>query len=221
MLKKVTFSPNAILAVLLIGLMLTGAVMAQLNQSGGGGSSVTLQPGSNLAGKFGIDQTTPGTTNGVSLANVGSTAIATGNGVSGAGVQRVNIASDNTAFAVNATVSAALPAGTNLLGSVYTIPKTTCGSTPVGIALGAVPTSSTLATSAVTTCVIAIALNNTTASNVTVTVSDNQGTPVNMDLTFTLPPGEKVTPLFGIPFTSGVKWSASVSGVTGGLVGIQ
>lgn len=35
------------------------------------------------------------------------TAVATGNGVAGAGVQRVTIASDNTAFAVNATLQAA------------------------------------------------------------------------------------------------------------------
>lgn len=37
---------------------------------------------------------------------VSGTAISTGNGVSGAGSQRVNIASDNTAFAVNATLQA-------------------------------------------------------------------------------------------------------------------
>lgn len=54
-----------------------------------------------LSVKF--DQTTVGTTNGVSLAQLGATTIATGNGVVGTGVQRVAIASDNTAFSVNAT----------------------------------------------------------------------------------------------------------------------
>lgn len=68
--------------------------------------NVALSAGSNLAGKVGIDQTTPGTTNAVSLAQIGATTVATGNGVVGAGVQRVSIASDNTAFAVNATLSA-------------------------------------------------------------------------------------------------------------------
>lgn len=222
MLKRFNLSPNVTMVVALVGLMLVGSVMGQLNQSGGGGSAVTLQPGSNLAGKVGIDQTTPGTTNAISDAYIGSTVIATGNGVSGAGVQRVNIASDNTAFSVNATVSAALPAGTNLIGSVYTIPKTTCNSTPVGVALGAIPTSATLATSATTTCVLTIALNNTTGSSVTITVTDNSGTPINDLLTFTLPAySQVIQPLGGIPFTSGVKWAASAAGVTGGLAGIQ
>lgn len=67
--------------------------------------NVGLSAGTNLVGKVGIDQTTPGTTNGVSLAFVNSTAVATGNGVAGAGVQRVTIASDNTAFSVNAAQS--------------------------------------------------------------------------------------------------------------------
>lgn len=61
--------------------------------------------GTNLMGKVGIDQTTVGTTNAVSLAQLGATTLATGSGVSGAGVQRVNIASDNTAFSVNAIQS--------------------------------------------------------------------------------------------------------------------
>lgn len=58
--------------------------------------NATLQAGSALAGKVGIDQTTVGTTNGVSLAQIGSTTIATGNGTSSAGVQRVALVSDQT-----------------------------------------------------------------------------------------------------------------------------
>lgn len=60
-----------------------------------------LTAGTALAGKVGIDQTTPGTTNGVALAQIGANTVLTGNGVSGTGSQRVNIASDNTAFGVN------------------------------------------------------------------------------------------------------------------------
>lgn len=74
--------------------------------------NVGLNAGSNLVGKVGIDQTTPGTTNGVSLAYVNSTAVATGNGVVGTGVQRVAIASDNTAFSVNAAQSGTWNIGT-------------------------------------------------------------------------------------------------------------
>jgi hypothetical protein len=77
--------------------------------------NAALPAGTNLMGKVGIDQTTVGTTNGVSLAQIGATTVATGNGVSGAGSQRVNIASDNTAFAVNATLQAS---ATTAIGKV-------------------------------------------------------------------------------------------------------
>ena len=47
-----------------------------------------LVTGSALIGKVGIDQTTVGTTNAISLAQIGSSTVATGNGITGAGVQR-------------------------------------------------------------------------------------------------------------------------------------
>lgn len=58
---------------------------------------IALAAGSQLVGKVGIDQTTPGTTNAVSLAQLGANTIATGNGTSSTGTLRVAIASDNTA----------------------------------------------------------------------------------------------------------------------------
>lgn len=73
-----------------------------------------LVAGTALIGKVGLDQTTPGTTNAVSLSHIGSTAIASGNGVVGGGVQRVAIASDNTAFSVNTT----LQTGANVIGAL-------------------------------------------------------------------------------------------------------
>lgn len=98
--------------------------------------NATLQAGSALAGKVGIDQTTPGTTNAVALAQIGSTTTATGNGVVSTGVQRVAIASDNTAFAVNATLQASSAvighvindAGSAIMGQVG-IDQTTPGTT--------------------------------------------------------------------------------------------
>jgi hypothetical protein len=215
------------LCVIFLGLLIGGSLMSQQQISGGG--AVVLSPGSNIVGKVGIDQTTPGTTNGVqltagsaiagnfrvdqttpgttngvSLAQVGSTTVATGNGVTGAGVQRVTIASDQTAF------------------TVFNVPKTSCGSTAVGVALQAVPLSATLATSAATTCVQVIVLNNTTAGALTVTITDNQGTPINDLLTFSIPAfSQVIQPLWGLPFTTGVKWTASGSGVTGGMTGYQ
>lgn len=67
--------------------------------------SSTLPAGTNLIGKVGIDQTTVGTTNAVSLAQIGATTVLTGNGTAGAGAQRVTIASDNTAFSTNSVQS--------------------------------------------------------------------------------------------------------------------
>lgn len=84
-----------------------------------------LPAGTALLGKVGIDQTTPGTTNLVALAANQSVNVAQingitplmGNGVTGTGSQRVTIASDNTAFAVNATLSAET---TKVIGVVRT-----------------------------------------------------------------------------------------------------
>src|SRR5262249_47486666 len=64
-----------------------------------------IAAGTNLIGKVGLDQTTPGTTNGVAIVGVnGATALA-GNGTTGTGALRVTVASDNTAFTVNAAES--------------------------------------------------------------------------------------------------------------------
>ena len=214
-------------AVVLVALYVTGSLMGQLNQSGGPGSTVTvgapLPAGSNIIGKVGVDQTAPGTTNAVSIAQIGVTTVATGNGVSGQGVQRVNIASDNTALSVNATLAAGLPSGSNVIGTVNTIPKTSCGNTVSGAStLGAVPTSPTLITSAATACVIAIIVNNTNASAATVTVTDNTATPINDVLTFSIPGNSQlIQPLFGAAFNLGVKWTASTTGLTGALVAYQ
>lgn len=59
-----------------------------------------LVAGSAIIGKVGIDQTTPGTTNAMAIAQVGSTTVVAGNGVTGAGSLRVTVASDNSAIAL-------------------------------------------------------------------------------------------------------------------------
>jgi hypothetical protein len=55
----------------------------------------TIAAGTNLMGKVGIDQTTPGTTNRVDVGTINSVAPAFGSGVRGATVQRVTIATDD------------------------------------------------------------------------------------------------------------------------------
>lgn len=71
-----------------------------------------LVAGTALIGKVGIDQTTPGTTNAVAIAQIGSTTILSGNGATGSGSQRVTLASDNTAIANwgQGATAAAVPA---------------------------------------------------------------------------------------------------------------
>lgn len=120
-------------------------------------TAAAIPAGTALIGKVGIDQTTPGTTNGVAIVGVnGATALA-GNGVTGTGSPRVTLASDGTAISTvgflsakidqttpgttnGVQVNAALPVGANVIGktsidqatpgttnAVQTIPGTTGG----------------------------------------------------------------------------------------------
>lgn len=78
----------------------------------------SLVAGAAIVGKFGIDQTTVGTTNGVSLAQIGTATVLTGNGTSGTGSLRVNISSDNTAFPVLASMQAIATGGASTAGAI-------------------------------------------------------------------------------------------------------
>lgn len=112
----------------------------------------------------------------------------------------------------------ALGAGTAKIGVAY--PYTSCGTTAFTEALQAMPTSSTAITTT-TTCVLQIALSNTSAGALTVTVSDDQGTPVNFLNAVILNAGEtRNYPALG-KFTSGIKVQASGTGVTYALEGVQ
>lgn len=202
--------------VLLVGLISVVVAFATPQQQISGGGAVVLQAGSNLVGKVGLDQTTPGTTNAVSLAQVGSTTTATGNGVAGTGVQRVTIASDNTAFAVNANISGgsignsafALNGGVANVGIVRAVPSsctqsTNFSNTTVGVATGAGTT-----VTSTTICVTGAYANNITNAAVTLRLADRAGTPViwlggNAD--FSIPANSNIRiPLDGVIFTSGV-----------------
>ncbi|HVI10247.1 MAG TPA: hypothetical protein VND65_18295 [Candidatus Binatia bacterium] len=177
---------------------------AQLQQSGGPGTNVTitaaLPAGSNQIGHVVADS---GSTTAVTQA--------TGS----------NLHAVIDSGAITATLSGAVPAGTNVIGTVNTIPKTACGNTVASQALAAVPTSSTAVFSS-TTCLQVIVVNNTNSTSATVTVSDNAGTPINDVLTFSIPANSQlIQPLWGVAFSSGVKWSASGTGLTGALLGYQ
>lgn len=124
--------------------------------------------------------------------------------------------------AVTSPVSlAALPAlvaGTAKIGITY--PYTSCATTAFTEALQAMPTSSTAITTT-TTCILQLTVSNTSGGALTVTVSDNQGTPVNFLNAVTLNSGEtRNYPAIG-KFTSGIKVQASGTGITYSLEGVQ
>lgn len=108
-------------------------------------------------------------------------------------------------------------------GTINVIPKTACGNTlATGSTLAAVPTSSTLLTSAATACVVRVVFFNTNAGAQTVTLTDNTATPINAVLTFSVPGlSNLIEDLGGGAFNLGVKWAAGGTGVTGYVVAYQ
>lgn len=84
----------------------TAAGALKVDGSGAGGGTVTLGPGSAIVGKVGIDQTTPGTTNGVQTL-AGSTTTATGttsNAGSGVATSAANLPAVAYVYGKNGSV---------------------------------------------------------------------------------------------------------------------
>lgn len=210
------------LAVLLIDAVQS---RAQQQQSGGVSLSSALPSGGNLIGKVGIDQTTPGTTNKVSIGTDGTVAL-------GAGAQVIGHVINDASSAVighvvvdsaSATVVSSLPAlptgsntigtvtpgaGTANMGFVRDLPSscpqsTNFTSSTVGVATGA----GTSVTST-TTCLTVAYVNNITNASVTFRLQDKTGTPIiwvggNAD--YVVPANSNVTfPLGGVSFASGI-----------------
>jgi hypothetical protein len=203
--------PAFVGVLLVLGVALVGS--AQLQQSGGPGSSVSinaaLPAGTNVIGHV-INDASAAVIGHV-VTDSGSTTAVTG-----------NVAVTGTFFQGTQPVSGTFWQATQpVSGTVTSVPKTACGTTIASQALAAVPTSSTAVFTS-TTCVTAIVMNNTNSSSVTVTVTDNAGTPINDILTFSIPANSQlIQPLYGVAFSSGLKWSASGAGVTGGVIGFQ
>ncbi len=203
-------------------------VSAQLQQSGGGGSNSSVgstgaaAPTSATLAGASYNSTLPTLTTGqMGSLQVDSSGrlITVGAGTAGSatgGVVSVQGVASGTALPVSVS---SISAGTSIIGKV--VPATACGTTVQSQALGAVPTSSTAVFTS-TTCIIVIVLNNTNSSAATVTVTDDEGTPINDVLTFSIPAySQLIQPLYGVAFTSGLKWSASTTGVTGAILGYQ
>lgn len=103
---------------------------------------VALQAGAAIVGKFGIDQTTPGTTNGVQVNaalpagtnNIGDVdvlslpTLPTGSNIIG----RVSVDQTTPGLTNGVQVNAALPAGSNLIGSVTSVGAAASGAAASG-----------------------------------------------------------------------------------------
>lgn len=186
---------------LLLSVIVFLALVGYTQQQFSGGSAVTvtsaLPAGSNTIGA-------------IKLHDGSDTSITSTGGAIDVNIKTGSVG--NNAFALNA--------GTAKVGITY--PYTSCGTTAFTSALQAMPTVSTAITAS-TTCVLEIAVSNTSGGALTYTISDNQGSPIAFVSAVTINSGERNTYTFpnGAKFTSGVKLNASGSGVTYALEGLQ
>lgn len=207
-LERVLFAAAVVIA---FTVFVAPAIRAQMQQSGGPGSTVSLgspiPAGTNDIGKVDV-QTVPADPFG---ANADA---ASASGSISAKLRFI------AATGIPITALPALASGSNIIGKVA--PVTACGTTSFSQAIAALPTSSTAITTT-TTCILAAYFNNTNSSAQTVTLTDNAGTPLNIiGPAFSVPGLSNMTvPLYGIQATSGIKWAAGGTGVTGGVVGLQ
>jgi hypothetical protein len=182
-----------------VALFVGGSLLGQLNQSGGAGSAVTAtQSGAWTVQPGNTANTTPWL---ASLSQGGNTAAVT-----------AGSALKIDGSAVTQPVS----------GTLTVVPKTACGATAYDSGMTTLPTSSTAVTSTAT-CVNAIVFVNTTASTQTVTVSDNQGTPLTYLSSFQLPANSTlVYDLQFVKMSAGIKWSATnATSVNAQIIGFQ
>jgi len=196
-------SPGLWGVIALLGLLLASGVFGQLQQSGGPGSSVNA------------------TQTGTWTVQPGNTANTTAWKVDGSGVtQPVS----GTFWQATQPVSGTFWQATqpvSIAATLSTAPKTSCGTTAFTPAWAAIPTSTTALT-ATTSCVLAIMVTNTNASAQTVTVTDGQGSPITVLQAFSVPANSELTlPFYGSQMTSGIKWSAGGTGMTGTVVAYQ
>jgi hypothetical protein len=185
------------LLLLLIGIGVLGPLYGQLQQSGGAGTVVTANQG--------------GTWN---IGNIsGTVALPTG----------AATAAKQPAFGTSGTPSVDVITiqGASGMSALQTAPKTACGVTAFTPAWQTVPTANTALT-ATTSCVLAVMITNTNATPQTVTITDGQATAVTVLSAFSIPANSEVTlPFYGSQMTSGIKWIAGGTGLTGTVVAYQ
>jgi len=226
-----------VLGCLLLGMVGGPAIYAQLQQSGGPGSTVTANIGTTNG--LALDATLTGGTQKTKLVDSGGTYVATVSAagavkVDGSGVtqpvsgtfwqatQPVSGTFWQATQPVSGTVSVnALPAGTANIGFVRILPSACTQSTNFSNTTAQVATSTGTTVTSTTTCVTSAYANNITNSAVTLRLADKQGTPViwlggNAD--FSIPANSNVKiPIDGVTFTSGIT---AIAG-TGSAINLQ
>jgi hypothetical protein len=107
-------------------------------------------------------------------------------------------------------------------GTVTAVDKTACGTTVYDSGIATLPTTSTAVTSTAT-CVNAVLFVNTTASTQTITLSDNQASPVAYLSSFQIPGNSTlVYDLHNARLANGIKWQATnAASVNAQIVGVQ
>jgi hypothetical protein len=182
-----------------LALFAVGSMLGQLSQSGGAGSSVNAtQVGTWTMQPGNIANTKPWL---ASLSQNGNTAQVTSGGA---------LKIDGTE--VMQPVS----------GTLTMVPKTACGTTAYDSGMLTIPTVSTAITAS-STCVNGIIFVNTTGQGQTVSLTDNQGTPVTYLGGFTIPANSTfVYDLQYAKLAAGIRWSAvNASSVNAQIVGFQ
>src|SRR5258706_15972426 len=118
--------------IILAGIFFAQPTKSQLQQSGGPGSSVTinaaLPTGANVIGKVSIDQTTPGTTNLVSIGSSGTVGLVAGSAVIGHVINDASSAVIGHVIADSGSTTAvtsmpALSSGTANVGYTRSLPS--------------------------------------------------------------------------------------------------
>jgi hypothetical protein len=107
-------------------------------------------------------------------------------------------------------------------GTLSVVDKTTCGTTAYDSGIVSMPATSTVVT-ATATCVNAVLFVNSTASAQTITLSDNQNTPVAYLSSFQIPANSTlVYDMHYARLASGIKWQATNgSSVNAQVIGYQ
>jgi hypothetical protein len=222
--RSTWFYMLASLFLLLVATGVFGPVYGQLQQSGGPGSVVTAtQSGTwninNISGTVSLPTGAATAAKQPALGTAGTPAadVITVQGAASMTPLTITGSISNTGF----NVTGSLPTGANVIGQVQTVPKTACGTTAFTPVWQSLPTSTTSLT-ATTSCVVAVIITNTNGAAQTVTITDGQGTPVTVVSAFSIPANSQVTfPLHGSQMTSGIKWSAGGTGITGTVVAYQ